>query len=78
MSRFVIAWAVGAAAVALVVMVVVGVFPSVGTGNLLDPWRGLGRTLAQARTWVVPGVAGVVGAVVGLVHAVMSTRRHGR
>jgi hypothetical protein len=76
-GRVVVAWAVGAAAVTFVVMVVLGVLPHTGTGEFLDPWRALGHTLAAPRTWIGTGVGLVVGAVVGVVHAIVIVRRRG-
>ena len=76
--RVLAAWVVGLAAIALVVVVAVGVWPHLGTGQLLDPWRGLADTFEQARTWVVTGVAAAVGLVLGLVQVIVTVRRRGR
>lgn len=57
--------AVGAAAVALVVVVTVGLLrDGVGTGDPLDPWRALGRVLTDPAAWRVVGLAAALGAAV--------------
>ncbi|GAB2451837.1 hypothetical protein [Xylanimonas ulmi] len=69
------AWVVGAGAVALVVMVALGVLPHTGTGRPLDPWHALVDVLAAPRTWLVTGAAAAAGAVVGAAHAIVIRRR---
>lgn len=68
--------AVGAAAIAFVVMLAVGVLrDGVGTGNPLDYWSALGRELTDPVNWRVVGLCALLGAVVtAVVEAVVRLR----
>ncbi|MCK9792665.1 hypothetical protein M1843_02765 [Isoptericola sp. 4D.3] len=57
--------AVGAAAIAFVVIVAAGVLrDGAGTGDPLDPWRAIGRELTDAGNWRIIGLSAVAGAAV--------------
>jgi hypothetical protein len=75
-ARALVAWPVGAAAVALVVAVALEVLlHGAGTGDFADPYRALGRALGAGGTWAAVGLAAAGGLVVGAVHAVVLRRR---
>ncbi|QAY64368.1 hypothetical protein ET495_15425 [Xylanimonas allomyrinae] len=75
-GRLVLAFAVGAAAVAFAVVVAARMFDGgVGTGDPLDPPRALAGVLADGGTWLVTFAAGAAGGVVGGFVALMRRRR---
>lgn len=75
-ARVLVAWTVGAAAVALVVAVALEVLlHGAGTGGLADPYRALGRALGAGSTWAAVGLAAAAGLVAGAVHAAVLRRR---
>ncbi|MGF0115700.1 hypothetical protein ACQFYA_05130 [Promicromonospora sp. Marseille-Q5078] len=63
--QMVVVVAVGAAAIAFVILVAVGVLrDGVGTGDPLDYWRAIGRELTDADNWRVIGLSALAGAAV--------------
>jgi ABC-type Fe3+ transport system permease subunit len=63
--RLALVVAVGAAAIALVVVLTVGLLrDGVGTGDPLDPWRAVGRVLTDPAAWRIVGLSAVLGAAV--------------
>ena len=76
--QLVIVVAVGAAAIAFVILVAAGVLADgVGTGNPLDYWRAIGRELTDGGNWRVIGLSALGGAVVAAVVGAVA-RRGGR
>jgi ABC-type Fe3+ transport system permease subunit len=64
-ARLALVVAVGAAAIALVVVLTVGLLrDGVGTGDPLDPWRAVGRVLTDPAAWRIVGLSAVLGAAV--------------
>lgn len=67
--------AVGAAAIAFVVMLTAGVLADgAGTGRPADFYGALGRELTDATNWTVVAVSALVGAVVTAVAALLTRR----
>jgi hypothetical protein len=67
--------ALGAAAIAFIVVVTVGMLrDGVGTGDPLAPWRGLGRTLTDPTTWRIVGLAAALGAAATALVALVRRR----
>lgn len=74
-GRLTVAVAIGAAAVALVVVLTVGLLrDGVGTGDPADVWRGLGRVLTDPTTWRVVGLSAALGAAVAALVGVLARR----
>jgi hypothetical protein len=75
-ARALVAWTVGAAAVAFVVAVALEVLlHGAGTGSFTAPYRAAGRALTAGSTWAAVGLAAAAGLVVGAVHATVLRRR---
>ncbi len=75
LGQLVFVVALGAGAIAFIVVVTVGLLrDGVGTGDPLDPWRGLGRTLTDPTTWRIVGLAAALGAAAAALLGLVSRR----
>ncbi|MFI2103632.1 hypothetical protein ACH436_10080 [Isoptericola sp. NPDC019693] len=75
--QLVVVVAVGAAAIAFVILMTAGALSDgVGTGDPLDYWRAIGRELTDVGNWRIIGLSALAGAAVtALVLAVTRRRR---
>ncbi|MCA5895069.1 hypothetical protein LEP48_17200 [Isoptericola sp. NEAU-Y5] len=76
-GQMVLVMAIGAAAIAFVVVVTLGLLgDGVGTGNPLDYYRAIGRELTDPGNWRVIGLSAAAGA--GVTALVLLLARRGR
>ncbi len=63
LGQLVVVVAIGAAAIAFVVVMAVGLLrDGVGTGDPFDYWRAIGRELTEPATWRIVGLSAALGA----------------
>ncbi|GAA1715886.1 hypothetical protein GCM10009809_10030 [Isoptericola hypogeus] len=75
-GQMVLVVAVGAAAIAFVIVMTVGLLrDGVGTGNPLDYWRAVGRELTEPTNWRIVGLSAALGAGVTALVGAFTRRR---